>query len=157
MLLYGADTTSYDELSVLQDEIRSLKLKNQNLEMQNIKHKEQIKKYRHALITKNLKKAKLKLTQASIGSIIPLAGKTSILALTYNDIRDYCMDIQELKALEASMFGTFNQEVSKEETLLCGYNKEELLPALNQDSKEWIKDKYEKIEDQAKEKMDKWF
>ena len=158
--LLGTEPVSDDNLSVLQDEIRSLKLKNQELAMQNNKYKEDIKKYRHTLIAKNLKRAKLKLTQASIGTIVPLAGATSILALTYNDIRNYCKDIQDIKALEASMFGTFYQEVSEDETLLCSANsnnKEELLPALNQDSKEWIKDKYKKIEDQAKEKMDKWF
>lgn len=155
--LLGTEPVPCDNLSVLQDEILSLKLKNKELAMQNNKYKEHIKTYKHTLIAKNLKRAKLKLTQASIGTIVPLAGTTSILALTYNDIRDYCKDIQELKALEASMFGTFDQEVSKDEALLCSYNKEKLLPSLNQDSKEWIKDKYKKIEDQTKEKIDKWF
>ena len=38
--------------------------------------------------------------------------------------------------------------------------QEELLPAIDQypqDSKEWIKDKYKKIEDNTKQKIDKWF
>ena len=156
--LIGTEPFPSDNLSVLQDEIHSLKLKNKELAMQKKKYQEQIKKYRHTLIAKNLKRAKLKLTQASVGTIMPLSGTTSILALTYNDIRDYCKDIQEFKALEASIFGSFDQEVSDDEALLCSYTmKEDLLPGLNEDSKEWIKDKYEKIEDQAKEKMDKWF
>jgi hypothetical protein len=161
-LLLGTDTKPpYDKFSVLEDEIRSLKLKNKELETQNNNHKEQMKKYKNALVAKKLKRAKLKLAQASINTIIPLASTTSIVALTYNDIRDYCQDVQEFKALEASMFGTFDHEVTEDEKRLCKYDmQEELLPAIDQypqDSKEWIKDKYKKIEDKTKQKIDKWF
>lgn len=161
-LLLGTNTKPpNDKFSALEDEIRSLKLKNKALETQNNNHKEQMKKYKSALIAKKLKQAKLKLAQASVSTIIPLAGTTSIGALTYNDIRDYCQDVQDFKAFEAPMFGTFDHEVSEEEKRLCRYDiQEELLPALNQypqDSKEWIKNKYKKIEEQSKKKMDKWF
>ena len=168
-LLLGTNTKpSCDKFSALEDEIRSLKLKNQalenqneSLETQNNNYKEQMKKYKNALIAKKLKSAKLKLAQASVSTIIPLAGTTSIVALTYNDIRNYCQDVQEFKTLEASMFGTFDQEVTEDEKRLCKYDmQEELLPAIDQypqDSKEWIKDKYKKIEDKTKQKIDKWF
>jgi len=168
-LLFSTDTKpSYDTFSVLEDEIHSLKLKNKelktlnkSLETQNNNNKEQMRKYRDALISKKLKKAKLKLTQASVSTIIPLAGTTSVMALTYNDIRDYCQDVQEFKAFEASLFGTFDQEVTEDEKRLCKYDmQKELLPDLDQypqDSKEWIKDKYKKLEDKTKKKIDKWF
>lgn len=168
-LLLGTNTKPpCDKLSVLEDEIHRLKLKNQalknqneSLETQNNNYQEQMKKYKNALIAKKLKSAKLKLAQASVNTIIPLASTTSIVALTYNDIRNYCQDVQEFKALEASMFGTFDHEVTEDEKRLCKYNmQEELLPGIDQypqDSKEWIKDKYKKIEDKSKHKIDKWF
>ena len=168
-LLFSIDTKPpYDKFSVLEDEIRSLKLKNQalktlniSLETQTNKNKEQMRQYKNTLITKKLKRAKLKLTQASVSTIMPLAGMTSVMALTYNDIRDYCQDVQEFKAFEASMFGTFDQEVTEDEKRLCKYDmQKELLPDLDQypqDSKEWIKDKYKKLEDKTKKKIDKWF
>jgi hypothetical protein len=73
--LLGTDPVPCDNLSVLQDKIRSLKLKNQELEIQNNNYQEHIKKYRHTLIVKNLKRAKLKLTQASIGTIHSTIGR----------------------------------------------------------------------------------
>lgn len=158
----------YDKYSTLTSEINSLKSENQalenknkSLERNNNHTKEQMKNYRNALIEKNLKKAKLKLLQASVSTIIPLGGSSVNTALTANDIHDYCQDVKEFKALETSIFRSFETELSEDEKRLCAYDiQKELLHALDkypQDSEKWMKDQYKKIEDKAKKKMDKWF
>jgi len=158
----------YDKCNTLTYEINNLKLKNQALENKNKsletnhKHiKEKMKNYRNALIEKKLKKAKLKLAQASVSTIIPVGGSSVNAAFTANDFHDYCQEIKEFKALEASIFESFDHAPSEDEKRLCDYDiQEELLHALDkypQDSQKWIKDQYKKIEDKAKIKMDKWF
>ncbi|PHS41073.1 MAG: hypothetical protein COB07_03515 [Sulfurovum sp.] len=151
----------YDKYNTLTDEIASLRSKNQALEDNNRHTKEQMENYRNALIEKKLKKAKLKLAQASVNTIIPLGGSSLNALLTANDIRDYCQEVKEFKALEASISGSSDPELSEDEKHLCAYDiQKELLHALDKypkDSEKWIKDQYKKIEDKAKEKMDKWF
>jgi len=168
LLLSTAANLTYNKFSTLEYEISSLKSENKALETQkrsletiNKHNKERINEYRNSLIAKKLKRAKLQLAQASIGTIIPLAGSTAIIALTANDIHNFCQDIQELKELETFMFGTFDHAASEDEKLLCTYDiQKELLHALDKypkDSEKWMKDQYKKIEDKAKKKMDKWF
>ena len=158
----------YDKCSTLTYEINSLTSKNQvlenknkSLETHNTHTKNQMKNYRNTLIEENLKKAKLKLVQASVNALIPLGGSSVSTALTANDIHDYCQEVKEFKALEASIFGSFDNELFKDEKRLCAYDiQEELLHALDKypkDSEKWMKERYKKIEDKAKKKMDKWF
>lgn len=151
----------YNKYNTLTNEIDSLKSKNQALETNKTHTKEQMKNYRKALIAKKLKKAKLKLAQASVNTIIPLGGSSVGAAFTANDIHDYCQEVKEFKALEASISSTSDTQLSEDEKRLCAYNiQEELLHALDKypkNSEKWIKDQYKKIEDKAKKKMDKWF
>ena len=158
----------YDKCNTLTYEIDSLKLKNQalknknnSLETHNKQTREQMKNYRNALIEKKLKKAQLKLAQTSVSTIIPVGGSSVSVALTANDIHDYCQEVKEFKSLEASISGSFDTELSKDEKRLCDYDiQEELLHALDKyphESEKWIKDQYKKIEDKTKKKMDKWF
>jgi len=161
-LLLGAGTKLFgDEYSTLTAEIDSLKSKNKALENNNTHTKELLKNYRNTLIKKNLKKAHLKLAQTSVNTIIPVGGSSVSVALTANDIHDYCQEVKEFRALEASISGSFDTELSKDENRLCNYDiQEELLHALDkypQESGKWIKDQYKKIEDKYKKKMDKWF
>ena len=158
----------YDKCNTLTDEIDSLKSKNQmltnknrSLETNKTHTQEQMKNYRKTLVEKKLKKAKLKLAQASVSTIIPLGGSSINAAFTANDIYDYCQEVKEFNTLESSISGSFGTELSEDEKRLCAYDiQEELLHALDkypQDSQKWIKDQYKKIEDKAKKKMDKWF
>jgi len=160
-IFYDKCNTLTDKIDRLTSKNQALENKNNSLETHNTHTKEQMKNYRKALIEKKLKKAKLKLAQASISTIIPLGGSSVSAALTANDIHDYCQEVKEFKALEASISGSFDNELSEDEKRLCAYDiQEELLHALDKypkDSEEWIKERYKKIEDKAKKKMDKWF
>ena len=154
-------STMTDEIDSLKSKNQALKNKNKSLETHNTHTKEQMKNYRNTLIEKKLKKAKLKLAQASANTLIPLGGGSVSAALTANDIHNYCQEVKEFKALEASISGSFDTEVSEDEKRLCAYDiQEELLHALDKypkDSEKWLKDQYKKIEDKAREKRDKWF
>ncbi len=160
-LFYDKCTTLTYEINNLKSKNQALENKNKSLETNKTHTKEQMKNYRKVLVEKNLKKAKLKLAQASVSTIIPVGGSSVSAAFTANDIHDYCQDVKEFKTLEASIFGSFDNALSEDEKRLCAYDiQEELLHALDkypQDSQKWIKDQYKKIEDKAREKRDKWF
>ena len=157
----------YDKFNSLNYELTILKAKNKKLiskqkdtYKKNKSNKKKMREHRKALISKKLKRAKLKLAKAP-ASMLPFAGATAIVAFTVNDLHNYCQDIKEFKKVEALIFGPLDNEISEDEKVLCGFDvKKELLPAIksySKDSTNWIIEEYNIIIDDTNKKIDELF
>ena len=120
----------YDELSTLKRMNTKLVAKQKSYETKSKNNKKRMKKHLTPLISKKLPRAKFKLANAPL-KMIPFVGTTAIVAATANYIHNYCQDIKEFKAFEGAMFGSLDDNVTKDEEQLCGFDiGEELLPLL---------------------------
>ena len=153
----------YDEITKLKSELLSLnnvkmKLNRENANLKNrngVLTKKQkliqdrIRDRRVSVAQKKLNRAKEKLAKASVGAI-PFVGTAAVLTLTYSEIEDYCKDIKEYKQFEQSLFNTFDNTISDEEKVLCGYDYETVKGIVFKDlekyknkSADWIKNQYD--------------
>jgi len=120
----------YDEMVTLKRMNAKLVAKQKSYETKTKNNKKRMQKHRKALISKKLARAKFKLANAPL-KMIPFVGTTAIVAATANDIHNYCQDIKEFKAFEVTLFGSLDDNVTKDEEQLCGFDiGEDLLPLL---------------------------
>lgn len=148
----------YDEISSLKNNLNNLKTANLKLKEKNkslVKKQHTIQKKiqqrRVTLENQKLSRAKNKLAKASV-SVIPFVGTATVVSLTYDELKDYCTDIQEYKKFESSLFNTTDNTSNEAEQVLCGYNYEAVKSVVLKDiedyknrSSNWIDSQFYQI------------
>jgi len=97
--------------------------KNKKLITKQNQIKQKLQDRRVNLAKSKLSKAKYKLGKAAVG-VIPFIGTGAIVALTYEEIKAYCDDINEFKQFEKSIFEDTKDSKLDEEKIICGYDIE---------------------------------